>query len=1048
MAGRCRSGVAAALTVCRNREKIAGGKRDWRGVGAVLLRVLGTIEARSGPEDDWVGLSGQQRVVAALLASQLGWPCHTDRLVEAVWGEHAPPQASRLVQTVVSRLRRVLEPAEARGSRLRTVANGWVLDLDPNRVDRGRFEQLADQAGELADDGQPSAARDHLEEAVGLWRGRPFGDLADHALIGAAATRLEEKHVAAWQQLLRLRLAAGEADTVVADAHQLVATYPLRERLWAVLLHAQCQAGQPADALAAYQQLREHLADELGTEPSPDLQALHTAILRQEVPETIGPPTATASTPNSQTHRVGGQDPDPARGTTVTLPAAHTSGGVEDVPAAAGRLVGREDDVVTLRNRLADHRLMTVTGTGGVGKTRLVQHVVQGLPRGWFPDGIRWGELASVSDAEGVAHVVASAVGAPARPGMDALDAVIGQLAASHALLVLDNCEHVRQAVGRVVDAVLRGCPDVVVLTTSRDRLGVAGEALLSLAPLPLPASDVETRTLTASPAVELFVERARAVHPQFAGTDDELCRIVTLCHRLDGLPLAIELAAARLRSLSLDDLADRLDQRFRVMADPRSAGSPRHRTLGDVVDWSYNLLDDAERRLFDRLSVFAGAFTLIDVESVCALPPLDCDQLLELLDRLVDASMVTVERGDGPTRYRLLETLRAYGHQRLAERGEARRIQAAHAAHYRDLAEVQADRLLGPEEAAAVALLERTEPELRQAYRVAHATADTDVAARLVAALFRYALWRLRDEILHWAHDTIMLPDAAQHPRFPVLCAMAGARRGIGGDRDAAREVAYRGLETLTADDPRCIYPLELLMYLALWEGRIDDCVACCDRAAAANPDPREFVADTVRIMALAYGGRRNHAREQVEELTPTLDELGNPTAMAQARYSWGEALAEDEPQAAIPLLERAVTLADSVDNRLVAGTAGMTLTSLQARHGAPDVALQWFRQLIDELESVGDWTHLWTGLRSLADLLARVEAYQDAAVVLGAVRHAPEAAPAYGADASRLATLTITLEQAIGADELNRATRVAKTNSRDELVNRARQAIDAALT
>ncbi len=1007
----------------------------------MLLRVLGTIEARSGPEDDWVGLSGQQRVVAALLAAELGRPCRTDRLVEALWGEHAPPQAPRLVQTVVSRLRRVLEPAEARGSRLRTVAHGWVLDLDPNRVDTGRFEQLADQAGELADAGQPSTARKHLEEAVGLWRGRPFGELADHALLRAAATRLEEKDVAVWQQLLRLRLEAGEADAVIADAHQLVATYPLRERLWAVLLDAQCQAGQPADALAAYQQLREHLADELGTEPSPDLQALHTAILRQNVSETVGPPPAAASTPGSQAA-------DLDRGTTVTLSAAHASGGVEDVPAAAGRLVGREDDVVTVRSRLADYRLVTVTGTGGVGKTRLVQHVVQRLPRGWFPDGIRWGELASVSAADGVAHVVASAVGAPARPGMDALDAVIGKLAASHALLVLDNCEHVRQAVGRVIDAVLRACPGVVVLATSRDRLGVAGEALLPLAPLSVPTSDVEMRALTASPAVELFVERARAVHPQFASTHAELCRIVTLCRRLDGLPLAIELAAARLRSLSLDDLTDRLDQRFRVVADPRSAGSPRHRTLGDVVDWSYNLLDDAERRLFDRLSVFAGVFTLPDVESVCDLPPLDRDQLLELLDRLVDASMVTVDRDGGPTRYRLLETLRAYGHQRLAERGETHRIQAAHAAHYRDLAEVQADRLLGPEEASGVVLLKRTEPELRQAYRVAHATADIDLAARLVAALFRYALWRLRDEILHWADETITLSDVAQHPRFPVLCAMAGARHGVGGDRDAAREVAYRGLEALTADDPRCIYPLEMLMYLALWEGRIDDCVACCDHAAAANPDPREFVADTVRIMALAYDGRRKHAREQAEELTPTLDELGNPTAMAQARYSWGEALAEDEPQAAIPLLERAVALADSVDNRLVAGTAGMTLTSLQARHGVPEVALEGFRQLIDELESVDDWTHLWTGLRSLADLLARVGAYHDAAVVLGAVRHAPEAAPAYGADASRLATLTSTLEQAIGADELERATTIAKTNSRDELVNRVRQAIDAALT
>lgn len=358
------------MTVCRPGANITGDEHNPLGVTTVLVRVLGTIAARSGPDDDWIGLSGQQRTVLALLAAELGRPCRTDRFVDVVWGEAAPPQAARLVQTLVSRLRRVLEPAEARGSRLQKVAHGWLLDLAADQVDAARFEQLVDEAAGLADDTQPSVARDRLEEAVALWRGRPFAELADHELLGAAAAPLEEKYLAARERLLRLRLEAGEADAVIAEAHQLVAAHPLHERLWALLMDALYQAGRPADALTSYQQLREQLADELGTEPSRDLQALHTAILRHDLLEPAGPPTETAGSLGPAARQVAGRWP--CRW---------------DLP-----LVGRSDAWAALDHALeaageGQPQLVVVSGEPGIGKTRLVaefaEHAEAGAVVAW-----------------------------------------------------------------------------------------------------------------------------------------------------------------------------------------------------------------------------------------------------------------------------------------------------------------------------------------------------------------------------------------------------------------------------------------------------------------------------------------------------------------------------------------------------------------------------------------------------------------------------------------------------------------------------------------
>lgn len=363
----------------------------------MLVRVLGTIQARPDPDGRWVSVSGQQRVVMALLVADLGSACRPDRVVQALWGERAPPHAHRLIQSQVSRLRRVLEPDEGRGSRLRAVSEGWLLDVAPDRVDAGRLDQLVDEAADLAGGGRPAAARGRLEEAVALWRGRPFAELADHALLGAAAARLHEKYLAGWQQLLRLRLDAGEPDGVVADAHQLVAAHPLRERLWALLMEAQCRAGQPADALAAYQQLREQLADELGTEPSGELQRLHTAILRHQVAAPANPHLATGSPPDAQGRQLTGR-----WSCRRELPLA----GRDQARAAL--------DHAFAQARQSRPQLALVAGEPGIGKTRLIAD---------------FADVAAAEGADVLAGRCSEGAGVPYQPIVEALTADVAATA-------------------------------------------------------------------------------------------------------------------------------------------------------------------------------------------------------------------------------------------------------------------------------------------------------------------------------------------------------------------------------------------------------------------------------------------------------------------------------------------------------------------------------------------------------------------------------------------------------------------------------------------
>jgi predicted ATPase len=453
------------------------------------------------------------------------------------------------------------------------------------------------------------------------------------------------------------------------------------------------------------------------------------------------------------------------------------------VPLQLTSFIGRERELAELTRLLGTTRLLALTGTGGVGKTRLALQLAAGSVER-FPEGVWLAELAPLADPAGVATAVAAAVGVREEAGQPLPATLVAALRARRLLLVLDNCEHLLDGCAALVEALLRGCPQVVVLATSREALGIAGERVWRVPSLALPDGEhlSSPEALAQVEAVRLFVERALAVQPHFALTVQNAPLVAQVCRRLDGIPLALELAAARLRGLSIEHLADRLDQRFRLLTGGSRTALPRQQTLQATVDWSYGLLSAGEQTLFNRLSVFAGGFDLAAAEAVCAAGPIAAEAVLDLLLQLVDRSLVTVEEREGNIeRYRLLETLRQYGRERLLAGGEAENLSARHTSYYRALAEEAEFALFGPQPATWIDRLEAEWMNIRQALRWALDVGAAQEGLRLAGALKWY--WHqcgYMAEGLQWLAALLALPEAAARTtaRAGALTCMAFLRR------------------------------------------------------------------------------------------------------------------------------------------------------------------------------------------------------------------------------------------------------------------------------
>ncbi|MFJ3894548.1 MULTISPECIES: AfsR/SARP family transcriptional regulator [unclassified Streptomyces] len=890
----------------------------------VRYRILGTTQALR-PDGSAVPVGGARlRALLTVLALRPGKAVPASLLVDEVWAGDPPADATGALQALVGRLRRTLG-ADA----ITSVESGYRLAAAPDDIDLHRFERLTGEGLRALADGNPAKAAEVLDDALALWHGPALADLPDRT---AEAARRETRHLDARRARLTAALALGEADTALPELTALCDSHPLDEPLQALRLRALRATGRTAEALAAYEDVRRLLADRLGSDPGSELRSLHGELLN---PEDTGP-TGDADG--------GGPGPD-SRASGDRAPATSLPGNLR---ARLTSFVGREADIGVIRSDLAAARLVTLLGPGGAGKTRLSQEAAEGM-RDAARDGVWLAELAPVDDPEAVPEAVLTAVGARETvmygAGAEAIRAAGGERhddpverLAEHCgrrrmLLILDNCEHVVDAAARLVETLLEHCPGLTVLATSREPLGVPGELLRPVEPLPAPV------------ALRLLADRGAAARPGFRVEDDpEAC--AEICRRLDGLPLAIELAAARLRMLTPRQIADRLDDRFRLLTSGSRTLLPRQQTLRAVVDWSWDLLDADERDVLSTLSVFAGGCELAAAEAVCG------PVAFETLGSLVDKSLVVAApSGDGEMRYRLLETVAEYAGERLDEAGLRPRAERAHLTYYRELARTTDPLLRGPGQLAAVERLEREYENLRTALRHAVAERDEQEAICLVLSLVWY--WQMRDvriEARNWCVEVMALgPDPFAAPvrrATPVWqrCTdvpppltgelLDEARRGLhlahlgwmdteleAWQAPKAKEKLRLITEVYEPGFPQtCRTPGMLWFYAVLMTGSVERLPGILEagvRTCRATPGMEWELATTLQMRANMLANRSDWAGDAARDADESLEifrRLGDAwgtaealSARAEARERVGEfQLAAADYQAAIEHAER----------------------------------------------------------------------------------------------------------------------------------------------
>ncbi|WP_067456504.1 BTAD domain-containing putative transcriptional regulator [Actinomadura macra] len=698
--------------------------------------------------------------VRALLADLLvheGRPVPADRLIDDLWGEELPGNPAGALSAKVSQLRRVLEDAEP-GARALVASRPAGHLLAAEDVDARRFQRLVDEARRAGDTRTRAGL---LGEALGLWRGNAFADFADEAFTRAAVARLEELRWTALEEHAEARLTLGEHGALAGELGDAVAAQPLRERLRAAHMRALYRAGRQNEALESYERLRVLLADELGLDPGAELVALHQAILTQ----------------------------DPA-----------LDGPRSNLPVLAGELIGRDGAVAEIRARLGTDRLVTLTGPGGVGKTRLAVEAADGLADA-FADGVWMAELAGIerSTVPDLAEAVTAILDVRDRPGERGtpLDQLAAALGARRLLLVLDNCEHMIDQAAELAGSLLRRVPGLRVLATSREPLGLPGEVVWAVPPLEVPGPSDGPEAAARTGAVRLFVARAEAASRGFRLDEGTAAAVAVLCRRLDGIPLALELAATRVRTLGVEGLVARLDDRFRLLATGHRGAPPRQRTLTAMIDWSWDLLTEPERAVLRRLAVHADGCAVESAEVVCAGGDVSEVEVLDLLARLVDRSLVVMsERAGEGSRYRLLESVAAYSADRLREAAEHDRARDLHVRYYAGLAERAEGMLRGHDQARWLRVLDVETANLRAAFDAAVGGGDAGSALRMAGGLAWY--WFLRgrlSEALRSLDAALAVGGGASVARARAVVWRAGLGVLAGADPDwtARRDAALR---------------------------------------------------------------------------------------------------------------------------------------------------------------------------------------------------------------------------------------------------------------
>ncbi len=836
--------------------------------------ILGPLRVIDADGNELTPRSAQQRQVLTLLAAHQPAPVPIDALEDLLWPDGAP--SPNALQALVSKLRKVVRPASIDGDALGYALCGATTDVE-------EFDRRS-AAGRWAD----------AEELV---RGRPLDDLGDAPVALALRARLS-----GIEQTVRTRRLESAVDDSPTDAlpelRELTIAEPLVEAWWGLLMLAEYRSGRAADALRTYQRARATLADQLGIDPGPELQALEARILAHDPSLTVDDRTE-----RRETRRPG-------------------------LPARLNSFVGRDSEIASLGVALESHRLITLTGPGGAGKTSTAVE----LARRTSPDRARWADLAPLDDHDSIVRVLTRAVGLPESdqrvPGTAAsrtegLDRVIDVLGASEAVLVVDNCEHVLEAIAPIVHRLLVECPYLRIVATSREPLGVPGEHLFALPPLP------------PSESVQLFVERALD-HGATAESVADRALVHTLCVRLDGLPLAIELAAARLRTMTVADLVEGLDDRFALLSHGSRTVRPRQRTLRAVVDWSHDLLDPVEQVVFRRLAAFVGGCPADGARAVCAgasrAPVLGSDgvdarAVGEALDRLVDKSLVVAVTGPNGTRFDLLETLDAYARERLVEADELEPTLVRHAQFFADLIEPALRGLIGPEQEAWFDLLGRERQNIEAALNTALARDDAQLALELTAPLGWYFFMTGELDV---GGNTLADALACSGPTEPELRALATGLHGW-----------------LLANGPH----IERAVAIT------SDAVGMLDRVG--DPWVRAMISNT-HAMAMFFAGRISAAEQMFPDIQLASRESNDPWVIAITELVAGELkqFRGDSVGAERALLE-AARLFDEVGDRFAYALTITEASEIAEQFGHYDRAAEMLAQGIAIAEDVGFSSH-----------------------------------------------------------------------------------------
>jgi predicted ATPase len=804
------------------------------------FRILGPVQAVRGGRELELG-GPRRRAVLALLLVAAGRVVPAERLAEEVWGGSPPPTAAGTLRAHVSRLRTLLAPdADLTGR-----GGGYAIAVGADQLDASRFERLVGAGRAALERGEAAVAAGRFREGLGLWRGRALGDVADVEPLALEGARLEELRLVALEGRIEADIELGLAAEVTGELEGLVAEHRVRERLWRLLVLSLYRSERQADALAAYHRARAMLADELGIEPGEELRQLEQAVLRQEVP---------AAAPRHQRHN---------------LPLQLTS------------LVGRERELAALAELVGEARLVTLTGAGGTGKTRLAVEFAASAVEG-FGDGAWVAGLAGVADPALVAPLVMEALGVRQTGEVPVIEALRYRLRSAELLLVLDNCEHLLGACAELAVALLGSSPGLRVLATSREPLGVPGEAVYPVPPLAVPPETADTQALARAPAVRLFLARASSARPGAGGKAAPVAVAARICRELDGLPLAIELAAARASVLSVQEIQEHLADKFRFLAYRRPAADPRHQALKTAIGWSYELLSEEQQRVFRELSVFAGGFSLAAVAAVCCGG--DEAATLDLVDQLASKSLVVAAPGAGGTRYRLLETIRQYAADRLAGAGEAEQAKQRHAAAFLQLAERERE----------LPVLLREQDNFRAALDHALA-AGGETGPRLARALGGFWLARgLFQEGQAWLERALAVRPADERLRAELL-RLLGALLYAAGDMGRAQAALAEALQVAAAAGaPSVQARIQVLLadIHAMQGGKDTELLAACQAAAALleSEGDLEGLADAWLVVGkvrLTGAGDAQGAQEALERAAACARRSANHRAELEST-SW----------------------------------------------------------------------------------------------------------------------------------------------------------------